>query len=112
VKVAGKLTRNDLVFQHRLTDSTHRLEAYLNDECVGRFVWSRRSGKLIDVMVVARHRRRGVATILLYEARALAERTRGVKKPRHSDDRTDLGELWARSLGERLPRRTNYDDRT
>jgi hypothetical protein len=46
-----------------------------------------------------RLRRHGIATALLATARTEDP------KIRHSDWRTDSGDLWARSLGERLPKR-------
>ena len=52
--------------------------------------------------------RKGVATALLGKAREIAGETRGVRPPRHSPDRTAAGEAWARSLVERLPKRTQF----
>jgi hypothetical protein len=50
-------------------------------------------------------RRQGLATALWHEAHRIAGTARGVQPPRHHADRTDLGEVWARSVGGHLPRR-------
>jgi 2'-5' RNA ligase len=71
----------------------------------GSIAWDHKSGEITGVAVQPEHQRQGLATELLHRARQIAETTRGVKPPRHSDDRTDQGEQWARSLGERLPKR-------
>lgn len=76
---------------------------------VGALRWHHKTGEILGVDTGESFRRQGVATAMLGEARRIAGETRGVVRPRHSEARTDLGEKWARSLGERLPRRRqNY----
>lgn len=72
---------------------------------VGSLSWSRRSGEIMSIGVESSYRRQGLATELLRRGRDFAQETRGVKAPKHSRERTNDGESWARSLGERLPRR-------
>jgi GNAT superfamily N-acetyltransferase len=57
--------------------------------------------KVRNIFVKKEHQRKGIATAMWNYAEANGF------KPQHSDDRTDAGEAWARSLGKRLPPR--YD---
>lgn len=76
------------------------------DRPAGLLRWSKTSrGEITMVSVGEGYQRQGLATELLSRGRAFAESTRGVPRPKHSTDRTNAGEAWARSLGERLPRR-------
>ena len=70
-----------------------------NGWCAGKLTWAKLTKKITSVYVESANRRRGVATALLKLARE--------REPiRHSNDRSDKGEAWARSLGERLPKRS------
>jgi ribosomal protein S18 acetylase RimI-like enzyme len=75
---------------------------------IGELYWHHKTGEIGNISVRPEVQRRGVATAMLGEARRLASETRGVRAPRHSPDRTAAGEAWARSLGERLPKRTTF----
>lgn len=90
-------------------DPMHRLTAMGVTETgpwrVGEMSWHHRTGEIMGISTYEPWRRQGVATRMLGEARRIAGETRGVRPPRHSEERTDAGEAWARSLGERLPRR-------
>lgn len=55
--------------------------------------------KIRDISVKPEFQRQGIATGMYRYAEAAG------LKPKHSDQRTDQGEAWARSLGVRLPRR-------
>jgi GNAT superfamily N-acetyltransferase len=72
---------------------------------VGRIGWKAKTGEISKVEVHPTVRRQGLATELLRRAKDVAAGTRGVKPPRHSPNRTNEGEAWARSLDQRLPRR-------
>ena len=94
-----------------MNDHTYH-ELHLRDEDgdqVGRLEWSKRTGKILAVDVTQEFRRQGLATALLGHARRLSAKY-GIKAPVHSNDRTDAGEAWARSLGERLPKRISSAD--
>ena len=67
--------------------------------------WSHATGEIRSIRVERENQRQGLGTELLRRARDIASNTRGVKPPRHSPERTNEGEAWARSLDERLPRR-------
>jgi GNAT superfamily N-acetyltransferase len=71
----------------------------------GELRWHHKTGEILGIDVHPQFRRQGIATAMLGEARRIAGETRGVRPPRHSPDRTEAGEAWARSLGERLPAR-------
>lgn len=77
---------------------------------VGEMRWHHKTGEILGISTYEPWRRQGVATHMLGEARRIAGETRGVRPPQHSPDRTDAGEAWARSLGERLPKRLTQDD--
>jgi GNAT superfamily N-acetyltransferase len=79
-------------------------EAGMN-HLVGRIGWKAKTGEISKVEVHPTARRQGLATELLRRAKDIAAGTRGVKPPRHSTNRTNEGEAWARSLNQRLPRR-------
>lgn len=82
----------------------HVVRAMVNGEHAGAVLWNHKSGEVHNITVHPSYQRQGLATGLWHEAKRVAEQTRGVRSPRHSPDRTDAGEGWARSLGERLPR--------
>lgn len=69
------------------------------------FSWHHKSGEIKGLYTAPEHQRQGIATAMLGEARRIAGETRGVVHPRHSSFRTESGEAWARSTGDRLPRR-------
>lgn len=72
---------------------------------VGMMRWHHKTGEIGGIGVHEPFQRQGVATAMLGRAREIAADTRGVRPPRHSPDRTEAGEAWARSLGDRLPKR-------
>ena len=87
----------------------HRVTAYGETDWgqwrLGDMRWHYKTGEILGIGTHEPFRRQGVATAMLGEARRVASETRGVTAPRHSAQRTHLGEQWARSLGERLPKR-------
>ena len=78
------------------------------DKPAGLLKWRKAGppGEIHFISVDEQYQRQGLATELLSRGREFAEATRGVPRPKHSPDRTDAGEAWARTLRERLPRRT------
>lgn len=62
------------------------------------------SGELYFIKVPAEYRRQGIATKLWRDAQ---EHARSLNLPplTHSEYRTDAGDYWANSLGEKLPPR-------
>lgn len=66
-------------------------------------LWSNKH--VLNIGVSADQQRRGVATALWNEAHRLAGEVQRIPKPKHSPDRTNAGDAWARSVGGRLPRR-------
>jgi len=65
------------------------------------------SGKVQSIQVEPEHRRKGVATAMWEHAQGLAEQGK-VPKPKHSSDRSDQGDAWAKSVGGRRPRRVEF----
>lgn len=70
---------------------------------LGRMIWNSRS--ILNIDVDEQYARRGVATAMWQEGHRLAEQNARIPKPKHSSDRTAMGDAWARSVGGRLPRR-------
>lgn len=75
------------------------------EEGKGFIQWHHQRGDIRHIGVSPNLQRRGIATALWHHANEVAASTPGVKPPKHSPDRTDAGEAWARSLGGRLPKR-------
>lgn len=82
----------------------HVIEAFHpEDGKVARMEWMGRAPYAIHSLDVdPEHRRQGLATAMWDWAQQNAR-----PKPRHSEQRTDMGEAWARSVGGRLPRRVS-----
>jgi GNAT superfamily N-acetyltransferase len=70
---------------------------------VGNMRWSAKQVR--NVMVNPEHQRQGVGTAMWNEGQRLAETNARIPAPKHSPDRTNEGDAWARSVGGRLPRR-------
>lgn len=83
---------------------THEVAAlsYGGDR-IGHLRWNRH--EIGDVDVHEDFQRQGIATTLWHHANMVAENEPRVPRPKHSADRTDAGDAWARSVGGRLPRR-------
>lgn len=75
---------------------------------IGRLVWNSRH--IGNVEVKPEFQRQGIATGMIEHARLLAELNHRIPQPKHSDDRTEAGDAWARSVGGRLPRRRQEEE--
>jgi hypothetical protein len=82
---------------HQLTARTER------GSQLGTMLWSNK--QVLNIGVSADQQRRGVATALWNEGHRLAGEVQRIPQPKHSADRTNAGDAWARSVGGRLPRR-------
>lgn len=85
----------------------HRIQAKVEGRTAGSMVWNQREIRNIEVH--PDFQRRGIATAMWNEGQRLAESSR-IPSPKHSSDRTDAGDAWARSVGGRLPRRPVNED--
>ena len=74
---------------------------------VGLIRWMHTNGNVQSIEVHPDHRRQGLGTELWDRANQVAKDTRGVVAPKHSKERTNEGEAWARSVSPRLPKRTH-----
>lgn len=63
------------------------------------------SKQIRNIEVPEQFQRQGVATSLWNEAQRLSSDNSKIPAPKHSSDRTDSGDAWARSVGGKLPRR-------
>jgi len=88
----------------------HHIEVHDSEGTqVGNLHWSKKTGQILDVRVAKEHRRQGVATAMYRMATQLAGE-RGVAAPKHSNDRSDQGDAWAKAVGGRLPKRIRLED--
>ena len=88
------------------SENLHRLEALDEwDDYAGTMEWHPKTGELKNIFVEPNLRRQGIATAMWSRAKEIASETRGVVSPRHSPDRTDEGDVWAKSTGDKVPPR-------
>lgn len=103
---------NQFKFKYQLYEGRHTLNIVTPDlkRSLGWMQWRDDTGELEHIMVNWDERRRGIATTMWTRAHQLSEE-RGITPPRHSPLRTKLGDAWAKSLGDVLPRKkpTEYD---
>lgn len=86
------------------SEHLHKLEARDEfDDYIGTMTWHPITGELKNIFVEPNWRRQGMATALWNQGKELSANTRGVVQPKHSPDRTDEGDLWAKSTGDRVP---------
>jgi hypothetical protein len=87
--------------------TTHRIRA-LSEEggTMGTMLWSRHG--IRNIGTTPGMERRGVATQMWEEGHRMAEQHARIPKPKHSADRTAMGDAWARSVGGRLPKQVKY----
>ena len=92
-------------------ETRHKVVAETNDgDYAGNLEWySRGNNHISDIFVEGNYRREGVATGMFNYAHEMAKTTRGVQPPKHSPDRTDEGDAWAKSTGKRVPQRQHLD---
>ena len=84
-------------------DPIYRVTAHSGKAQVGEMNWNRHGLRYIGVEPEAQ--RQGVATAMWNEGQRIAASKKNVPAPQHSNERTDAGDAWARSVGGRLPRR-------
>jgi hypothetical protein len=82
----------------------HRVTAKTGEATLGTMLWNSRG--ILNIGVQPEQARRGVATAMWHEGHRLAEQNARIPKPKHSPDRTAMGDAWARSVGGRLPRKS------
>jgi hypothetical protein len=83
----------------------HTVTAYDKDHNkIGYLEWHKKTGEILNVDVDKPFRRQGVATSLLRRAQDLSSKY-NLQSPLHSKDRSDQGDAWAKSTGDKVPRR-------
>ena len=101
---------SDIQFQYHPPEmgaGYHRITARQEGgEYAGHLNWS--SSGIRSIVVAPNLQRQGIGTALWNEGHRLASEHARVPKPKHSPDRTEEGDAWARSVGGRLPKRTVY----
>ena len=97
-----ELSYHDVTEVYGHSTRTHQIRAK-NDagDVIGAMTWNAKEiGK-----VFSDRKRQGVATAMWEEAHRLAGESNRIPTPKHSGQRTDEGDAWARAVGGRLPRR-------
>lgn len=97
---------SDIQFQYHapgMASGSHRITAESEGKNVGHLLWS--SQQVRNIAVSPDMQRQGIGTALWNEGHRLASENARIPKPKHSPDRTNEGDAWARSVGGRLPRR-------
>jgi hypothetical protein len=101
---------SDIQFRYSPIDvgertAVHRVQAFAGptNTHVGDLLWNAKG--IRNVIVSPDQQRRGVATAMWHEGHRLAAENAKIPTPKHSPDRTQAGDAWARSVGGRLPRR-------
>jgi GNAT superfamily N-acetyltransferase len=78
-------------------------------EVVGRMTWWEKTvanaGEIDKIDVAENYRRMGIATSMLNKAKELSQVDDNIPFPVHSATRTEMGEAWARSTGDILPKK-------
>jgi ribosomal protein S18 acetylase RimI-like enzyme len=69
---------------------------------MGNIEWHKDSGEILSVHVYPSYRRLGVANTLFHEAHKAA-REQGLAEPKHSEDRSEMGDAWAKQAGGEVP---------
>jgi ribosomal protein S18 acetylase RimI-like enzyme len=82
----------------------HRVTARAGANSLGTMLWNSRS--ILNIGVNPEQARRGIATAMWDEGHRLAEQNARIPAPKHSPDRTAMGDAWAKAVGGRLPRRS------
>ena len=100
---------SDVQFQYHPPEmgyGSHRITAHVGGESTsaGHLLWSSRGVR--NIAVSEGMQRQGIGTALWNEGHRLASENARIPKPKHSPDRTNEGDAWARSVGGRLPRRS------
>jgi hypothetical protein len=100
---------NDIQFDHHLSEGMHTITATYTerggspeedeDRNVGQLDWSAKTGEIGMVETAPSHVRQGIATHMYNLGKALPG-----KGPSHSNDRTNAGTAWAKSVGGKLPK--------
>jgi hypothetical protein len=87
-------------------DSQHRLSAQVPTPQGPRFAMMHWTPKEVTHLSVPEGaQRQGVATAMWHEGHRLASENARIPAPKHSADRTNAGDAWAKSVGGKLPRR-------
>ena len=81
----------------------HRIEAVLGDRTIGRLGWHGVTHRVTYLDVEPEYSRQGIATEMWKRAQQIRP------KPKHSPDRTAMGNAWAKKVGGHLPRKVRYE---
>lgn len=105
---------NPVQFQYSQTENrsgyVHHITAKADEGTVGEMHWSdARKGQISHIWVDPDRHRQGIATGMWNTGHEIAK-SNGITPPKHSPDRSDKGDAWARAVsGRRLPRRVSYE---
>ena len=90
----------------------HRINAKLGTETVGHLEWHGDTedtfNHVQDVEVDPTMRRQGIATGMWNHAQHISTQFDDVAPPRHSSNRTNEGDSWAKAVGGHIPTRIPF----
>ena len=83
-------------------DDEH-IGAFVGEDKVGHLSWNPKTGSISKVHVHERHRRKGIATAMWNHAQEVSKKLK-IFPPHHTEERTDMGDAWAKKVGGNLPK--------
>ena len=94
--------------EHDISPGYHLIQVHDKaGDPIGHIQWLTKTGEIHSIRVASAYQRRGIATAMYHMANQLSDEY-GVVKPKHSNDRSDQGDKWAKSVGGDLPERVKY----
>ena len=76
----------------------HDIRAEHNGEIVGNMNWYGTTGTISNIDVEPEHSRKGIATAMWNMGQDFSP------KPKHSNDRTSMGDAWSKKVGGKRPK--------
>lgn len=86
------------VFKHTMVSGFNNVSIRDEHTVIGFLMWDgNEDGRIEDLYISPEYRRQGLATKLWHEATAYSK-IHYLSKPAHSETRTQLGDLWAKTM--------------
>jgi GNAT superfamily N-acetyltransferase len=83
-------------------DGSHTIQAFHNDRPIGELRWAKGYG-VHSVDVLPEHQRKGLATAMWNKAIELKKSNKNIPTIKHSTERTEDGNDWAKKVGRYYP---------
>jgi GNAT superfamily N-acetyltransferase len=106
------MPRNNEDFEYAFSQGgsnlPHVLQVSKGDAPIAHLQWEPEKGQISDVHVEEPYRRQGIATSMWDKAHQWSKANK-VTAPIHNPKRTDSGDSWAKSVGDKLPEKEPYE---